>query len=72
MGCAGCASLKDGQLLPATAASSYLHGVTLSRGRDLLRYINNQPSMRAAEVTLACLRLGSGFSDSRRRPPTVA
>lgn len=58
----GCASLKDGQPLSDTAASSYLHGVTLSRGRDLLHYKNNQPSMRAAEATLARLRLGSGFS----------
>lgn len=61
----GCASLTDGQPLPATTASSYGHGVTLSRGRDLLPYINNQRSMRAAEATLACLRLGSGFSVMR-------
>lgn len=45
MGCAGRASLKVGQLLSAIAASSYLHGVTLSSGRDLLRYKNNQATL---------------------------
>lgn len=38
MGGAGCDSLKDGRPLSATDTSSYLRGVTLPSGRDLLHY----------------------------------